>query len=117
MDRTRRDRAIYGCSNGARFALEMGLRHPDLFGHVIAFSLAGARNLKLPEAAKETPRYQFAAGTWEPVFRDMTVAVSTRLKQLHVAASFTERAGGHDDAWWREKFVRAAQDAFASHRD
>jgi enterochelin esterase-like enzyme len=113
----RRDRAIYGCSNGACFALEMGLRHPDLFGHVIAFSLAGARNLKLPAAAPEPLRYYFAAGSWEPIFRDMTVDVSTRLKRQHVAASFTERVGGHDEAWRREEFVHAVQDVFAAHRD
>src|SRR5207245_1375598 len=60
----RKDRALYGCSNGARFALEMGLRRPDLFGHVIAFSLAGARNFLPPPVPSTPAEFHFAAGTW-----------------------------------------------------
>ena len=37
-----KDREIFGCSNGGRFVFEMAMRHPEQFGHILAFSVAGA---------------------------------------------------------------------------
>jgi enterochelin esterase-like enzyme len=108
----RQDRAVFGCSNGARFALEMGLRHPELFGHVFACSIAGARNFEPPARPENPPRYYLAAGTWEKPFHKMTADVAEKLKAQQVPVAFSSRVASHDDAMWREEFAAAVQEAF-----
>src|SRR5262249_14716085 len=66
------ERAVFGCSNGARFAADMGVKRPDLFGHVFAFSVAGRREFKVPAEIKEPATFHLAAGTWEKGFHTTT---------------------------------------------
>jgi enterochelin esterase-like enzyme len=106
------DRAVYGSSNAGRFALEMGLRHPDRFGHVFAFSIAGAKTFQAPPAPPRPPRYRLAAGTWEEIFFTMTERVAKELKGQGVSVEFVRRVAGHDQAMWREEFAAAVQEAF-----
>jgi enterochelin esterase-like enzyme len=106
------DRAVFGCSNGARFAVDMGVRHPDLFGHVIAFSVAGSREFKVPEKAAGLPQYHLAAGTWEP-FLKITKLVADELKAHSVAVTFTTRVAGHDPMMWEEELAAAATRALS----
>jgi enterochelin esterase-like enzyme len=107
----RKERALLGCSNGARFAADMGVRHPDLFGHVFAFSVAGRREFQLPDKATGLPHFHLAAGTWEP-FLKMTTNVAEELKKHGVAVTFITRIAGHDMTMWEEELAGAATRAF-----
>ncbi len=53
--RDQSERAIQGVSNGARFAVEMGMRHPELFGHVFGFSVASTTDSKDLAARRSHP--------------------------------------------------------------
>jgi len=88
------------------------VRHPDLFGHVIAFSVAGSREFKVPEKAAGLPQYHLAAGTWEP-FLKITKLVADELKAHSVAVTFTTRVAGHDPMMWEEELAAAAMRAFS----
>ncbi|CAN5509744.1 hypothetical protein BH10PLA2_BH10PLA2_03080 [soil metagenome] len=107
----RKNKGVLGCSNGARFAVEMGLRHPDLFGHVLAFSVAGDSKLKLPKTDVQ-PHYYLAAGTWEKNFHKITQAVHDQLVKASIPVDFHSRVSGHDDVMWCDEFVAAVLKAY-----
>ena len=105
--RHRAQRGLTGCSNGGQFALEMGLRHPDMFGHVFAFSKAGVPRFRLPDAKPEVlPTFHLAAGEWEPFYRG-TLAVVDELKKHSVPHTFVSRVAGHDSTMWDEEIAAA----------
>jgi enterochelin esterase-like enzyme len=103
----RRDRAVFGYSNGGRFAVEMGLRHPDVFGHVFGFSVAGNGRFDWGAGRKDWPRFYLTAGTWEASFHHCTSRLAEQLKERGAAVRFTSRVGGHDTALWRDQFAAA----------
>jgi enterochelin esterase-like enzyme len=107
-----KDRCVFGYSNAGRFAVEMGLRHPDVFGHVFAFSVPGNGHFDFAAGQKEFPRFELAAGTWETIFRKCTVSLDDQLKNRGAAANLSIRVGGHDAALWRDEFAAAALEAF-----
>lgn len=112
--RERKDRAVLGCSNGGRFAVDIGIQRPDLYGHVFAFSVAGRREIKLPEKTDKLPYFHLAAGTWETGFHKTTTNVAEALKQQGVAHTFISRVAGHDFSMWEDELVAAAVRAFGS---
>jgi enterochelin esterase-like enzyme len=117
--RRREDRAVQGVSNGARFAVEMGIRHPELFGHVFGFSVASSSSssdlvasARLPLEPDKLPRFHLAAGTWESGFHKLTSSLADNLKKLKVPVQFNSRVSGHDDAMWRQELVAGVLAAF-----
>lgn len=111
------ERAVMGCSFGARFAVEMGVRHPEMFGHVFAFSTAGFFTGVIPRfdpapAGVKPPDFYLAAGTWETLLYPMNKNVIEGLRRAKFPAVFSLRVGGHDDAWWRDEFVVAVTRTF-----
>jgi enterochelin esterase-like enzyme len=109
----RKSRAVLGCSNGARFAVDMGATHPDRFGHVFAFSVAGRRPVRLSDRAAGLPHFHLAAGTWEP-FLKITTEVADELKKHGVPVTFLTRVAGHDMTMWEEELAGAAVRAFGA---
>ncbi len=109
-----KDRVVFGYSNGGRFAVEMGLRHPNVFGHVFGFSVPGEREhlRELPKDFKDPPQFYLSAGTWEETFHQYTAALGNELKKHSVPVVFASRVGGHDGAIWREEFAAAMVSAF-----
>jgi enterochelin esterase-like enzyme len=113
----RRQRIVTGCSYGARFAVEMGVRHPELFGNVFAFSVAGFYMNTIPRFARPAvqvspPNFFLAAGTWEPAVYPTAKNVAEGLRRQRFPVVFATRVAGHDDAMWREEFVSAIVQAF-----
>jgi enterochelin esterase-like enzyme len=108
----RADRAVFGYSNGGRFAVEMGLRHPDVFGHVFGFSVAGDGEFEFGPGRKDLPRFHLEAGTWEESFHGCTASLADQLKRRGASVHFTSRVGGHDTALWRDEFAAALVRAF-----
>jgi enterochelin esterase-like enzyme len=112
---TERDqRAVFGFSNGGAFAVSMGIRHPDRYGSVLAFSLASGREgWGTPVwEENEAPRHYLAAGTLEP-FMSSTVRWVTWLELLNVDYLFRMRISGHDMVMWEEEFLLAVDWAFS----
>jgi len=111
--RKREGRAIFGFSNGGGFAITMGIRHPDHYGAVLAFSLGvGPDGWGTPEwTADIAPRHYLVAGTLEP-FQETTAKWAARLSQIGVEHVHRERVCGHDIVMWEEEFPGAVAWAF-----
>jgi enterochelin esterase-like enzyme len=109
---TSKDRCIFGYSNAGRFAVEMGLRHPEVFGHDFAFSVPGDGHFDFATDRHEYPHFELAAGTWETVFRKCTASLADQLRHRGAHVHLSIRVGGHDAALWRDEFAAAVVEAF-----
>ncbi len=110
------DRALFGCSNGGRFVFEMAVRHPDRFGHVLAFAVPGRAPVTLPEGFKTSTHFYLEAGTWETAYHLYTSQVAGRLRELGARVEFRARVGGHDEAIWRDEFAIGLVREFGPNR-
>ena len=109
----REGRAVFGFSNGGAFAVTMGVRNPERYGSILAFSLASGREgWGTPEwRGDEAPRHYLMAGTLEP-FLSLTARWVTWLDMLSVEYVFHERICGHDLVMWEAEFLQAVDWAF-----
>jgi len=99
-------RVVFGCSNGAAFALCMLLKHPDDFRNAVAFSVAGGP----PErVGLDHQRVYLLIGTLEGGLKMNNI---TRLWADHLSAAgsavfYRTRVAGHDRLMWREELSEA----------
>ena len=109
LDSTRASRAIWGVSNGGFFAIAMGLRHPDRFGHVIAFSPAG-RGPGTETIAPGTPhpRFFILSGYLEEPFEKIAEEWLNWFADSAIEHESARYVAGHDPAIWEQCFGRAA---------
>ena len=109
----REERAVFGFSNGGGFAVSMGVRHPEHYGTVLAFSLAmGSEGWGTPKwSADIAPRHYLVAGTLES-FQDTTARWAAKLTRIGVEHVHRERVCGHDFVLWEEEFPGAVAWAF-----
>ena len=92
------DRALFGFSSGAAFAVAAVARHPGTFSHALAFSL----NLPRVETAKQlAPTYYFAAGELEPYFLKTTRGVHEQLSNAGTRSTFRSYLSGHNLMLWQ----------------
>ena len=111
----REQRAVFGLSNGAAFAIAMGIRHPDLYGNVLAFSFAWEKSAKSPMWEHSmAPRHYLLAGRLEEGFHRVTKAWAATLERLGVEHVFHDRVAGHDHTMWEEEFPAAVGWAFGN---
>ena len=110
----RERRAVFGMSNSGGWAMQMGLRNPDRFGHVIAFSPGGVRTGHMTPAMRLTPpvRFLLLAGTLEPVFNEVAQAWARELADRRLDYRMIEVVAGHDWNVWRDHFRQALEWAF-----
>ena len=110
----RADRAVLGFSNGGHFAVEMGRRHPELFGYVFGFSCGSRDNqpFEIAGTPQAQPRYYLAAGTWETGFHKAASNLTKELTRQGIPVEFSSRVAGHDPQMWNEELVAAALWAF-----
>lgn len=102
----REERAVFGLSNGAAFAVSMGMQYPERFGHVMAFSYGWELDLQEPDARFPVD-YYLVAGTLEEHFHTTTLAFYERLQEAGIEAHFTERVANHDPLLWTDEFPGA----------
>jgi enterochelin esterase-like enzyme len=107
----RQQRAIFGFSNGGVFAAAMGIRHPDIYGHTLAFSL-GIEPGRVTEVMKGASEFYLVAGTLEEGFHSTTEEFAQMLELQGVTYVFRERVCGHDHIMWQEEFPAAVEWAF-----
>ena len=98
----REDRVISGFSNGAQFALQMGLRHPDLYGHAVPISTAGKTfTISRSNLGVVPTGFFFVAGTLEPYVRQSRFFAS-ELQRAGARIKAIEWVAGHDTQVWVE---------------
>jgi enterochelin esterase-like enzyme len=95
--------AVFGVSASAELALAMGLRHPDIYGAIFCAS-PGAGYQPSAVLPGRLPRTYLVAGTEEPFFRDNATRWANALRDAGGDVVFTERAGSHGGAFWKEEF-------------
>jgi enterochelin esterase-like enzyme len=105
-DRTAR--ILFGCSNGADWAIGMALRHPGHFARVVAMSPAWEPRPGQPPAAQQVAFF-LTAGTLEPEFHEAAQAWAEMFDRHGAVHVFRPAVAGHDTYAW----TRMAPDAFA----
>jgi putative tributyrin esterase len=137
--RSRRGRAIAGLSAGGYGAVDIGLRHPDLFGTLESWSgyfkpfrdgslyHAGPAELaahdpSLLVQAESRPlhrlgtRFFLSSGTThDHVSARRAIDFAHELAFLRLPHELVLRPGGHDNVFWREQLPAALEFALGSH--
>jgi enterochelin esterase-like enzyme len=104
----RADRILHGFSNGGAFVVVASILAPEVFGHVLPYSVAAtdtAAGLQKLFGAQQLPDYYFASGTMEPFIEN-----SYRMAKLFQGnrAKVVQRnyfEAGHDFLLWSLAFV------------
>ena len=111
--RDRAKRATWGISNSAGWAIDMGLRHPDVIGNVIAFS-PGGRHGQIDKDVKLAPSVRFflQGGTMESAFHRIALAWNDSLSARGLKPKLREPFAGHDWTVWHDTFPDALEWAF-----
>lgn len=94
-----KDRMIFGFSNGAGWAIDVGLRHPELFGHIAALSL-GTNGMRGVNWNPGRQTLYLSAGLFEPGFLHTTSANATAARAAGVETTFVTHATGHSSLAW-----------------
>jgi len=104
--------AVWGASLGAELALAMALRHPQLFGVVLAASPGGGFR---PPAALPAPlpRTYLLAGDDEPFFVDNATRWAEALAAAGAEVTMATRPGEHGGSFWYHELPRMVAWAFA----
>lgn len=104
--------AVFGVSAGGELALALGLRHPNIYGTVLAGSPGGGFKPagRMPDVL---PRVYLVAGTLEPFFLHNATRWATALRAAGTEVVMKERNASHGDALWRGEFPRMVAWAFA----
>ena len=110
----RQQRAVFGFSNSGVFAAAMGIRHPDIYGHTLAFSI-GVEPGEVTTPPKEASEFFLVAGTLEEGFQSTTGGFAQMLERQGVTYVYRVRVCGHDYNMWQEEFPAAVEWAFG-HR-
>jgi enterochelin esterase-like enzyme len=107
---SRERRIVTGQSNGGAFAIAAGLERPDVFGHVLAFSVAGGPPPANLHPAEVRPiGVELVAGALEP-FRHTTAAWRDVLDRSGIPVRHRELVAGHDPALWDVAFLAGLQE-------
>ena len=95
--------AVFGASAGGELALALGLRHPDVYGAVLAGS-PGAGYRPPSVLPDRIPRTYLVAGTLEPFFLENATRWAVALRDAGADVVVRERIASHGDALWRAEF-------------
>ena len=108
--------AVFGYSAGGELALALGIRHPDIYGAVLAGSPGGGYR---PPAVLPSPlpRVYLFAGTREPFFLDNATRWAQALRHAGADVVLKERAASHGAAQWRGEFPLMVAWAFGRDPD
>jgi enterochelin esterase-like enzyme len=106
-----KDRLLIGESNGGAWALDMALRHPELFGQAAPLSFGwqkAARELGKPMK----PRLFFAAGTLEGNFLKRTTDVAQAARAEGYDVRLVTPVSGHSSFMWRDLYPQVFEWAY-----
>ncbi len=103
--------AVFGASAGGELALALGLRHPEVYGVILAGS-PGAGYRPTGPLPGPIPRTYLVAGTDEPFFLENATRWATALRGAGADVVLHERPGGHGPALWDAELPRMVAWAF-----
>ncbi len=95
--------AVCGVSASGELALAMGLRHPDVYGTIMAAS-PGAGYRPPAVMPGSMPRTYLVAGTLEPFFHANATRWADALREVGADVVMEVRVGSHGGAFWYEEF-------------
>lgn len=91
---------VAGKSSGGVFALNAGLRRPDVFGQAIVMSPGGRALETTPDTGGKKARFLISAGTYEPAFYYSADTAVRTLEEARYDVSFRPfHAGHYIDQW------------------
>jgi enterochelin esterase-like enzyme len=102
---------VWGASLGGELALAMGLRHPDVYGAVLAAS-PGAGFHPPETLPSPLPRVYLVAGRQEQFFLDNATRWADALRNAEADVVMMQRDGEHGGAFWGEEFPQMIAWAF-----
>ena len=106
--------ATFGFSCGGAFAVSMGIRHPNLFGSVIALSIAG-RPVRVDQPPPDVhdltqSRFYLAAGESEPgSIKNYTKRLASWIRKNGGQSETRLSPGGHELSVWQHELRRGIQ--------
>jgi hypothetical protein len=92
-------------------SLALGLRHPDVYGAIIAGSPGGGYKPP-PEMPGPLPRVYLFGGTLEPFFLDNATRWAFALRDAGADVALSERVVSHGAALWQGEFPLMVDWAF-----
>lgn len=102
-------RIVLGFSNRANFAMQMGIRHPQQFGSVIAFSPAGNQPTLEAWPAQPWPAFFLLGGTREPEIHRGVVAWAAAFESRGIRHVVHAPAAGHEVRQWLKSLPEALE--------
>jgi enterochelin esterase-like enzyme len=102
---------VWGASLGGELALAVGLRHPDVYGAVLAAS-PGAGYQPPEELPSLLPRVYLVAGRQEQFFLDNATRWADALRNAEADVAMMQRDGEHGGPFWGEEFPLMVDWAF-----
>ncbi len=95
--------AVFGYSAGAELALALGLRHPDIYGVVVAGSPGGGYRPP-PAMPSSLPCVYLFGGTLEPFFLENAIRWEVALRDAGADVVMNRREVSHGARLWRDEF-------------
>lgn len=108
---TRENSVVFGYSCGGSFAVSMGMRHADVFGSVIALSIAG-RPVRVDQCPPEgldltQSRFYLAAGESEVgSMKNYMKRLASWIRKCGGWSEYQLSPGGHEFAVWQRELLR-----------
>jgi enterochelin esterase-like enzyme len=111
---TRENTVAFGYSCGGSFAVSMGMRHPNLFGSVIALSIAGRPvrvDKPIPKLSNLTKsRFYLVAGESEPGgMKKYMKRLADWVRKNGGQSEYRLSPGGHEFAVWQRELSRGIE--------
>ena len=103
--------AVFGYSAAGELALALGLRHPDVYGAIIAGSPGGGYK-PTGVMPRPLPRVYLFAGTLEPFFLENASRWADALRDAGADVATSTRVASHGAAQWRGEFPLMVRWAF-----
>jgi hypothetical protein len=95
-------RVAFGVSNGAAWSAAAGVRHPEVFAAVLAFSIGNAPGTPVPA---DPPPFALVAGRLEPSFDRTTTSFACALHAQGGRVRLRRPVRGHDSGMWSDELV------------
>lgn len=96
--------SIGGFSNGGYLVLDLSVRYPNIFGHVISMSAASFS--KPINFIPSNTHYYLCAGINEPTFFKNSLAIAKALKDKNIPFQHQRYNTGHDYLMWHNFYIK-----------
>lgn len=107
----RKDRAVFGFSNGGAFTAALSIKVPEFAANTIPLSV-GVPPSEFAKPSSPMPRIFVAAGTLEPGFLFGSTTFYEQVKAWGADATLHTYVGGHDPLQWERVVAETAPQIF-----